>query len=86
MFLRGPVPIHLKSVVVYHKNLGECQFFLAKYCSQPHGFRAHTRDVSHEYAKATPSLLEVSRTAFLLLSWPDSWVPWQILNAFPGVN
>ena len=30
MFLRGPVPIHLKSVVADHKNLGKCQIFLAQ--------------------------------------------------------
>ena len=30
MLLRGPVPIHLKSVVAYHKNLGKSQIFLAQ--------------------------------------------------------
>ena len=30
MFLRGPVPVHLKSVVAYHKNLGKCQIILAQ--------------------------------------------------------
>ena len=30
MFLRGPVAIHLKSVVAYHKNLGKCPIFLAQ--------------------------------------------------------
>ena len=30
MFLRGPVPIHLKSVVAYRKNLGKFQIFLAQ--------------------------------------------------------
>ena len=30
MFLRGPVPIHLKSVVAYCKTLGKCQIVLAQ--------------------------------------------------------
>ena len=30
MFLRGPAPIHLRSVVAYCKNLGQCQIFLAQ--------------------------------------------------------
>ena len=30
MFLRRPVPIHLKSVVAYRKNLDKCQVFWAQ--------------------------------------------------------
>ena len=29
-FQRGPVPIHLKSVVAFCKNLGKCQIYLAQ--------------------------------------------------------
>ena len=30
MFLREPVPVHLKSTVAYCKNLGQCQIFLVQ--------------------------------------------------------
>ena len=86
MFLRRPVPVHLKSVVAYCKNLGKCQIFLAQSIAASliglkgsgcaHGDVCHGEDV-----KATPSPLEVSRYALLLLPRPDSWVSQQILNA-----
>ena len=86
MFLGGPVPVHLKFVVAYRKNLGKCLiFFCSKSPWKPLRFRKHRGDVCSEYVKATPSPLQVSGCAWLSNPQPDSWVSQQILNAFPWV-
>ena len=83
MFLRGPVPVHLKFVVAYRKNLGKCLiFFCSKSPWQPLRIRKCREDVCSEDAKATPSPLQVSGCALLSLPWPNLWVSQQILNAF----
>ena len=84
MFLREPVPIHLKFVVAYCKILGKCLiFFSSKSPWQPLRFREHRGDVCSEHAKATPSAIQVSGHALPSLPQPDSSVSQQILNAFP---
>ena len=84
MLLRRPVPVHLKFVVAYHKNLGKCLiFFWSKSPWQPLRFRECRGDVHREDVKVTLSPLEVSGCALLSLPQPDLWVSWQILNAFP---
>ena len=84
MFLRGLVPVHLKFVVAYRKNLGKCLiFFWSKSPWQPLRIRECRGDVCSEDAKATLSPLQVSGHALLSLPQPDSWVSRQILNAFP---
>ena len=84
-----PLHIHLKSVVAYRKKLGKCQFFWAQIIQiivasleSSWNFRTHTGEVHCEDANATPSPVEVSGSALLILPWPDFWVPPQILNAF----
>ena len=84
MFLRGPVPVHLKFVVAYCKNLGKCLIF---FCStspwQPLRIREHRGDACSEDAKVTLSPLQVSGHALLSLpsqtcgSASKYWMPFR---------